>query len=578
MDLRKKIILFVFIIMCLTFLATLITSNLVVLNGFENLEKQEVQTQLSRATNALNSKITDLNTFVSDWSIWDDSYQFVQDNNTKYVQSNLGDQAMTAANLNVIFYINSAGQIMYSEANAPSNQESLNELSNIILNSSQTWQFNSTDSWMDGILPTSQGTFIISLRPIVTSQNQGPIMGTLIMGRELTPYQVSLLQNETNLQMSIVNYADNNLSIEIQGAKANLIQSGLESSYIKPVNSSVINGYTTMPDLLGNPCIILGVSIQRTIYLQGINTVNTYLLQIALWFSVFGIAMVVILEKAFLSRVAKINKSVSNITNASDVSQRGILKDSKFSKSNDELSTLTKSINHMLDRIQEMTEKLNRTQRFAAIGELSVMVAHDVRNPLQGIKIAADCLKKDNLNAPEKRAEILNLIQSDVSYSEKIVDDLLGYSREIRLELSETDPKTLLSKSLRRLNLPENIYFNDLTQNEPKIQLDVDKISRVYDNLLKNAIDAMTEGGKLTVKSYLDDGALHISFTDTGKGIAPEHLPKLFTPLFTTKAKGMGFGLAICHRIVEAHKGKISVESTLNSGTTFNILLPTDLH
>jgi signal transduction histidine kinase len=397
------------------------------------------------------------------------------------------------------------------------------------------------------------------------------------MGRELTPYQVSLLQNETNLQISIFNYDNASLPNEIQGVKTNLIHSGLDSTYIEPVNSSVINGYTTMPDLLGNPSIILGVSVQRTIYTQGINTVNTYLLQIALWFTAFGIVMVLILERAFLSRVAKITKSVSNITNAADVSQRGVLKDNKFAKSNDELSTLTKSINHMLDRIQEMTEKLNKTQRFAAIGELSVMVAHDLRNPLQGIKIAADILKKDNLNTPEKRAEILDLIQSDVSYSEKIVDDLLGYSREIRLELSETDPKTLLSKSLGRINLPEKIYINDLTQNEPKIQLDVDKISRVYDNLLKNAIDAMPEGGKLTVKSYMDDKALHISFADTGIGIDSEHLHKLFTPLFTTKAKGMGFGLAICHRIVEAHKGKISVESMPNIGTTFKIVLPTDL-
>ena len=154
---------------------------------------------------------------------------------------------------------------------------------------------------------------------------------------------------------------------------------------------------------------------------------------------------------------------------------------------------------------------------------------------------------------------------------------MLGYSREIRLELSETNPKTLLSKSFGRLNLPENISFNDLTQNEPKIQLDAGKLGRVYDNLIKNAIDAMPEGGKITVKSYIDDRILHISFADTGKGIDPEYLPKLFTPLFTTKAKGMGFGLAICQRIVEAHKGKISVESTINIGTTFNIVLPTDL-
>ncbi len=100
---------------------------------------------------------------------------------------------------------------------------------------------------------------------------------------------------------------------------------------------------------------------------------------------------------------------------------------------------------------------------------------------------------------------------------------------------------------------------------------------RVFDNLIKNAFDAMPQGGSLTVKTEFLDDIVRLTFTDTGSGIDKEHIAKLFTPLFTTKAKGMGFGLAICQRIVEAHNGKISVESTPNIGTTFTIEIPTNI-
>jgi signal transduction histidine kinase len=565
--------------MCLTFLASYVTSNLVVLNGFEKLENADVKTQLTRATNALNSKIADLTSFlVVGYADWDDTYQFIQDNNTNYIASNLGDQNMKTADLNIVIYINLTGQVRYSEAYNVSKEngsQAIRDLSNTILNNSQLWKFSSLSASIGGILCTSKSMFMISLAPIETTNSTGPIMGALVMGRELSTERIESLGSETNLQISLVNYAESNLPSNIAAVKSNLQYSG--SIYIEPVNSSVINGYATLPDVLGNPGVILQVSVQRNIFTQGVSTVDTFLVLIASCLVCFGVAAFVLLERGMISRVGKITTTVSKITSADDVNQRGVLKDEKFSKSNDELSTLSKSINRMLDRIHEMTEQLNRSQRLAAVGELSVMVAHDLRNPLQAIRFAADCLKNEKSNTPEMRAKIVGLIESDVYYSEKIVEDLLGYSGEIRLDLSETDPKTLLSNSLGRMRIPQTVQVNDLTRDTPKIMLDADKIHRVFDNLLKNAIEAMPEGGKLTVKSEVSNGILHISFADTGKGIVQENLSKLFTPLFTTKAKGMGFGLANCRRIIEAHKGKISAESILNIGTTFKIDLPMNL-
>jgi signal transduction histidine kinase len=108
------------------------------------------------------------------------------------------------------------------------------------------------------------------------------------------------------------------------------------------------------------------------------------------------------------------------------------------------------------------------------------------------------------------------------------------------------------------------------------MKVDVDKMKRAFVNILKNSFEAMPEGGKLTIKSKKSGGKVEIAFADTGAGIPKETLERLFIPLFTTKARGMGFGLAICKRIIEAHGGKISVESTLGKGTTFTLIIPTE--
>jgi len=158
-----------------------------------------------------------------------------------------------------------------------------------------------------------------------------------------------------------------------------------------------------------------------------------------------------------------------------------------------------------------------------------------------------------------------------------IITDLLEYSREIRLELTETAPKSIMKEASSMVEIPKNIQISDLIQREPKIEVDVEKMKRVFVNIIKNAIDAMPEGGKLTIKSKESDGNLEIAFTDTGVGMSKETLEKLWTPLFTTKAKGMGLGLAICKRIVEAHGGKIFVESTVGKGSTFTVTIPIKL-
>ncbi len=226
-------------------------------------------------------------------------------------------------------------------------------------------------------------------------------------------------------------------------------------------------------------------------------------------------------------------------------------------------------------QLKKAQADLVRSERLAAIGELASMVGHDLRNPLTGIKNSTYILKKkgDKLESGQTQ-EMLEIIDKCVNYSNRIINDLLDYSREIRLSLEEVSPRKLLADSLAMMDVPPKIQVKNQLKEKPTLEVDSDKIKRVFINLIKNAIDAMPEGGKITIENLKAKDGLTFSFTDTGLGINDEILPKLFSPLFTTKAKGMGFGLAICKRIVEAHRGTISVQTKKGQGTTFTLTLP----
>ncbi|HVP92881.1 MAG TPA: PAS domain S-box protein [Acidobacteriota bacterium] len=220
-------------------------------------------------------------------------------------------------------------------------------------------------------------------------------------------------------------------------------------------------------------------------------------------------------------------------------------------------------------------EQLLKAQKFAVIGELAGMVGHDLRNPLTSIAGAQYYLKKRvGSGADSKTKEMLELIGKNIEYSNKIINDLLDYSREIELEIVESTLKSIVKESLSLVEIPENVEVIDLTENKPKIRVDADKIKRAFVNLIKNAVEAMPRGGRLTIKGKTSNGNVEIKFSDTGAGMTKEIQQKLWTPLFTTKARGMGFGLPVCKRFIEAHRGSIIVRSIRGKGTTFTVTFP----
>lgn len=228
---------------------------------------------------------------------------------------------------------------------------------------------------------------------------------------------------------------------------------------------------------------------------------------------------------------------------------------------------------------KQMQERLFRSERLAAIGELAAMVGHDLRNPLTGIAIATYYLRtKLGKRIDRKSQEMLKLIEQDIWHSDKIVNDLLEYSRELQLELAVTDAKAVVRDALAQVKLPKKIRVVDSVESHPRVVVDAEKIDRALVNLINNAIDAMPNGGMLRIAGHSSREQLEISISDTGEGMTKETLEKLWSPLFTTKPKGIGLGLPIAKRLVEAHGGSIRVESKPGKGSKFTVTIPIRLN
>lgn len=269
--------------------------------------------------------------------------------------------------------------------------------------------------------------------------------------------------------------------------------------------------------------------------------------------------------------ILKDGEFISTVGFFADVTQRKQM-EKKLQEYSEHLEELVEKRTRQL---KEAQEQLLKAERLAAIGEMAAMIGHDLRNPLTGIAGATYYLKTKLGSKMDKTAkDMVELIEKDIEYSDKIISDLLEYSREIHLDLTKTTPKSIIKHALTLVKVAKNIRILDLTENKPKIKIDVQKMKRVLINIIKNTVEAMPKGGKLTIKSKKTNGKLEIAFTDTGVGMPKELMEKIWTPLFTTKAKGIGLGLPICKRIVEAHGGNISVESTVDKGTTFTVTIP----
>jgi len=229
---------------------------------------------------------------------------------------------------------------------------------------------------------------------------------------------------------------------------------------------------------------------------------------------------------------------------------------------------------------KKMEKQLKDSERLAAIGLTAGMVGHDIRNPLQAITGEIYLAKTELDTSPDNDAkknmlENLREIESNVDYINKIVADLQDFSRPLNPRVEEIDLKNIIDKLLEKNDLPKNIDLEvRIDATARKAESDSTFINRILHNLVNNSVQAMPNGGKLSILAHKEANELVITVEDTGVGVSEAAKGKLFTPMFTTKAKGQGLGLAVIKRMTESLGGTVTFESKKDKGTTFKIRLP----
>ncbi|MDD2853036.1 MAG: ATP-binding protein [Desulfuromonadaceae bacterium] len=260
---------------------------------------------------------------------------------------------------------------------------------------------------------------------------------------------------------------------------------------------------------------------------------------------------------------------------------------------------LNKSLNEKIRQLLDAQEELVRKEKLAILGQLSGSVGHELRNPLGVISNAVYFLKIVLSEADETTRDYLEIIKHEIDTSLQIITDLLDFARTKTPQTKCVTVRQLLEEILGKSVVPDNVNLQtDLPDRLPLLRIDPLQMGQVFQNLITNAFQAMPDGGSLCIAARLVDNAgralrgspvasdhtgsflqetgdsIEISVTDTGEGVSPESMNKLFQPLFTTKPRGIGLGMVVCKNLTEANGGRIEVESQLGKGTTFSVILP----
>jgi len=220
---------------------------------------------------------------------------------------------------------------------------------------------------------------------------------------------------------------------------------------------------------------------------------------------------------------------------------------------------------------------MKQKEKWAAIGELSLNIAHEIRNPLASLKGSIEMLKEGSV--PDNQKErLMEIALNEMNRLNRVITDFLTYSRPTPAEFRMFDLHRLLDETLELLENVDQDRSNLSIRKEYggtlEVKADPQKLRQVFWNLGINAVEAMPGGGELVVSTRNAERLVEITFKDSGSGIDMEHIEKIFYPFFTTKEQGTGLGLAIAYRIVEEHNGILRVASNSGIGTTFEVILP----
>lgn len=360
-----------------------LSSSTLLLAGFAKFEQQDTARNVKRAVDVLSDEIDKLSFTANDWAAWDDTYAFIEDENSDYIQTNLNDATIARLRLDMMLYIHRSGRIVFGQKFNPEtgervpveeNTEAIASVSQYLTPKSLLVNHPETTSLVEGILQLPEGPMVVVSRPILTGEAEGPIRGTLIMGRYLTAAEIKRLGELTQLSITIEEWESPELPPDFQDIRQHLTgKTDQEPALVLPDqtpifvevwDSQTIAGYTLIQDIYSNPALWLRVELPREIYQQGQRTANFILWVVLVVGVAFLVLTLLLLEKVVLSRLSQLSQDVNHIGSDRNLAVRlpvqGV----------DELSQLATRINEMLDALDYSQEvRRESEQRYRAVIE-----------------------------------------------------------------------------------------------------------------------------------------------------------------------------------------------------------------
>jgi len=610
MTLRRKTLFFI----CITFVILIwilhLISQNILLDSFTDLEEQNTTQNVERVLCTLSNDLSSLTTTTSDWASWDDTYAFIEDANTDYIDSNLVDGAFIELRLDFMLFINTTGQIVFGKAFDLHNEEEIpvpQSLQEHLSAHDLLLYHPDTESNVGGIVLLPEGPVLVASQPILTSDDEGPVRGVLVMGRYLDAAEIDRWAKPAVLSLAAYRVDDTQMPLDLQTVRLSLSEEA--PILIQPLDAQYISGYSLLMDIYGEPGLILRVDMPRDIYQHGQASVNYLILSIVAVGLVVAMMSMLLAEKQVLSRLANLSRSVSSIGTSSDLSRR------VTSTGKDEVSNLANTINVMIEALEqsrnelqekcaqldarneelkaqrqeliEKTEELSRATQ--AKSEFLAHMSHELRTPLN-IIIGFSELMIDKVAGKinDKEKQCLSDILDSGHHLLNLINGALDLSKiesgkmELNLENIALD-KVIepLTRTMTPILTPRQQNLDvEIEDGLPPVYADKAKIKQVLLNLLSNAAWFTPDGGKLKIEASRKGDWCQVSVIDSGTGIKKEDQERIFEPFYqldnppTREKGGTGLGLTLVKQIIERHGGRIWVESEYGKGSRFIFTLP----
>ncbi|MDY7032417.1 MAG: CHASE4 domain-containing protein [Thermodesulfobacteriota bacterium] len=588
---------------------------------FLGLERDEAIKNVQRCIGAIEREIHHLDNLCWDWSAWNDTYAFVETLSNDYIEANLSFRCFSDNELNLIYIIGKDGKVIWSTVYdlGKKIKMSLSDFPKDFFSHSHPLlsQLNAdkpiSKKNVSGILMTERGLMLISSRPIITSNNEGPIRGALILGRFINNNLIKTLVEQTQVTFDIdalqgdsVSKAVKSISERLQDESPHLIErDGPEHLMV----------HTYYPDIKGDPALLINVKIPRKIYAKGYTTLNYALISFSVSVLVMLLVVLLLFRRTVLTPIKELTLHTLSIERTGDLSVR------LSKKRKDEIGTLAREFDGMVTQLErrstelthlnsklendiilrkkaetsllESEKRINRLKKMEAIGLMAGGVAHDLNNILSGIVSYPDLIL---MNLPEESnlKKPLEAIKNSGQRAAAVVADLLTLSRGVVYEknivnLNEIVNEYLLSPEHKRLMQIHSFVTvkTDLDQDLINIKASPFHMRKVIMNLVINALEAISGKGTVTLSTrnqYLDapiEGYSDVctgeyaklTVSDDGEGICSEDIERVFEPFYTKKImgrSGTGLGLALVWNTVQDHEGYINVTSG-KEGTAFEL-------